>query len=131
MPVGFAGTALRTGNLSWGILRMKIESDLRVGFPEQLCGQGTEGKPGITGILLCCVVWREQASSLQEELGVVRRRLGELEQLYAQQKSSTADASAQGEELTRRLAGLERELRDTHQDKVGLILVPFLFFSRP
>ena len=62
---------------------------------------------------------QKEASSLHEELNVVRRRLSELEQLYNQQKNSNADAGHQTEELLRRLNSLERDLRDTREDKVN------------
>lgn len=61
-----------------------------------------------------------EVATLQAELTTVRRRLGELEQLYSHQKSASVQAEIQAEDLMRRLGILERDLRDARGDKVSL-----------
>ena len=61
---------------------------------------------------------QQEVTALQTELSTVRRRLGELEQLYSQQKAAGAQAEMQADDLLRRLGGLERDLRDARGDKV-------------
>jgi len=73
---------------------------------------------------------QQQTSSLQTELSNVRRRLGELEQLYAQQRSSGAEAQLQADDLMRRLGVLERDLRDARDDKVRYLKFDFRFYSK-
>lgn len=63
---------------------------------------------------------QHEVATLQAELTTVRRRLGELEQLYSQQKSAGVQAEIQTEDLMRRLKVLERDLRDARGDKVIL-----------
>jgi hypothetical protein len=48
----------------------------------------------------------------------VRRRLGELEALYSQQKTAGVQSEMQADDLLRRLGILERDLRDERGDKV-------------
>ena len=61
---------------------------------------------------------QQQTTSSQNELTNVRRRLGELEQLYSQQRSAGAEAQLQGDDLLRRLQQMERDLREARDDKV-------------
>lgn len=61
---------------------------------------------------------KQQTETLQTELSNVRRRLGELEHLYSKQRNAGADAELQANELNRRLAALERDLREAREDKV-------------
>lgn len=61
---------------------------------------------------------QQEVATLQAELTTVRRRLGELEQLYSQQKSAGVQAEMQADDLLRRLGVLERDLRDARGDKV-------------
>ena len=61
---------------------------------------------------------QQQTASLQNELSNVRRRLGELEQLYSQQRTTGSEAQLQGEDLLRRLQQMERDLREARDDKV-------------
>lgn len=63
---------------------------------------------------------QQQTNALQSELANVRRRLGELEQLYTQQRNAGAEAELQAEDLHRRLGVLERDLRDARDDKARL-----------
>ena len=72
---------------------------------------------------------QQHEQGLQNELSQVRRRLAELEQLYSQQKSVAGDAQLQADELLRRLAQLERELRDAREDKVMSPPPPQLWLS--
>lgn len=62
---------------------------------------------------------QQEVDTLQSELTTVRRRLGELEQLYSQQKRAGAQAELQTDDLLRRLSALERDLRDARGDKVS------------
>lgn len=61
---------------------------------------------------------KQEVTTLQAELLTVRRRLGELEQLYAQQKTAGVQSEMQADDLLRRLGILERDLRDERGDKV-------------
>lgn len=61
---------------------------------------------------------QQEVTTLQSELSTVRRRLGELEQLYSQQKSAGVQAEMQADDLMRRMSVLERDLRDAREDKV-------------
>lgn len=61
---------------------------------------------------------QQQASSLQKELSSVRRRLGEMEQLYTQQRSAGVEIEVQAEDLSCRMAVLERDLKESRDDKV-------------
>lgn len=61
---------------------------------------------------------QQEVTTLQAELLTVRRRLGELEQLYAQQKTAGVQSEMQADDLLRRLGILERDLRDERGDKV-------------
>ena len=61
---------------------------------------------------------KQQTEALQTELSNVRRRLGELEHLYGKQRTAGAEAELQANELNRRLAALERDLREAREDKV-------------
>lgn len=61
---------------------------------------------------------QQEVTTLQTELMTVRRRLGELEQLYSQQKTAGVQAEMQADDLLRRLGTLERDLRDARGDKV-------------
>lgn len=61
---------------------------------------------------------QQQTSSLQSELSVLRRKLGELETLYVHQRSAGTEAELQAEDLMRRMNMLERDLRDSRDDKV-------------
>lgn len=61
---------------------------------------------------------QQEVTTLQSELSTVRRRLGELEQLYSQQKSAGVQAEIQADDLLRRMSVLERDLRDARGDKV-------------
>ena len=63
---------------------------------------------------------QQQTTSLQAELSNVRRRLGELEQLYTQQRSYSVEAEVQSEDLVRRISALEKDLRDAREDKMRL-----------
>ncbi|KAI9560410.1 hypothetical protein GHT06_014427 [Daphnia sinensis] len=63
---------------------------------------------------------QQEVATLQAELLTVRRRLGELEQLYAQQKSAGVQSEMQADDLLRRLGILERDLRDERGDKIRL-----------
>ena len=64
---------------------------------------------------------QQQTSALQKELTQVRRRLGEIEQLYTQQRSAGVESEVQADDLVRRLGVLERDLRDARDDKVNII----------
>lgn len=61
---------------------------------------------------------QQEVSTLQAELLTVRRRLGELETLYSQQKTAGVQSEMQADDLLRRLGILERDLRDERGDKV-------------
>ncbi|XP_032794482.2 centrosomal protein of 135 kDa isoform X1 [Daphnia magna] len=63
---------------------------------------------------------KQEVTTLQAELLTVRRRLGELEQLYAQQKTAGVQSEMQADDLLRRLGILERDLRDERGDKIRL-----------
>lgn len=61
---------------------------------------------------------QQEVTTLQAELLTVRRRLGELEALYSQQKTAGVQSEMQADDLLRRLGILERDLRDERGDKV-------------
>ena len=61
---------------------------------------------------------QQQTNSLQKELSSVRRRLGEMEQLYAQQRNASVEVEVQAEDLACRMAVLERDLKESRGDKV-------------
>ncbi len=65
---------------------------------------------------------QQEVTTLQAELLTVRRRLGELEQLYSQQKTAGVQSEMQADDLLRRLGILERDLRDERGDKVFFYL---------
>ena len=62
---------------------------------------------------------QQQTGALQKELTAVRRRLGEVEHLYVQQRTSSVEVEVQAEDLVCRLGVLERDLKDARADKVG------------
>ena len=61
---------------------------------------------------------QKQTSCLEKELNNVRRRLGEMEQLYGQQRSNGVEIEIQAEDLACRMTVLERDLKESNDDKV-------------
>lgn len=63
---------------------------------------------------------QKQTSCLEKELNNVRRRLGEMEQLYGQQRSNGVEIEIQAEDLACRMTVLERDLKESNDDKMRL-----------